>query len=399
MTIVDRPNKDALAKAVDIFLDTMRPFFVDCLGHAPGASVKTVLKQSLKGVQADNFARNLRTCTDLESAIEVGYFEPLVKIYWEEIFSTRFRCEKKIIHRLSKIAHARNMASHPPHLHDLEEEYTRGSLCHIAFVLGKIRAWEERQAVVRLRESLGGVAGPTEAELTARSEADERVRGADAARFAAENRAHISEKAARKAQERNKSNEAARIRVEDHAKAAEAAMQKAEKVAKRNDVARQEAEGRALKAEAAQRDAERQVQSHFVAMQNAEQRAQRAESALMQLEKLNSGLKAQLERKRVDSPQFLKGQPADRRSPKYEVWLIGEILSGRISRTELSQLAEDTRTNGLLLYYVQAASSDMSSAAWKNYVVRRQEALLRKSSFAARQTGTRHYHGLQVVAQ
>ena len=32
MPIVNRRNKEALTRAIDIFLDRMRPFFIDCLG-------------------------------------------------------------------------------------------------------------------------------------------------------------------------------------------------------------------------------------------------------------------------------------------------------------------------------------------------------------------------------
>ena len=253
MPIVNRPNKEALTRAIDIFLDRMRPFFIDCLGLAPGATVQIVLEKSLKNGQAENFAKNLRSSGDLESAIEVSFFETLASTYWEDIFSTRFGGEKKILLRFRKITWARNEASHPPHLRDLDEEFTRGSLVHIAYVLRKIRAREEQQEVVRIRDGLEAStwSGP-EAERVSRLEAEQKAKEADAARIAAEKRARIAEAAHIKTQEQRKADQTIRKRVEERACAAEAARLEAEGLSQGREVARLEAVRRAQIAKTAQ---------------------------------------------------------------------------------------------------------------------------------------------------
>ena len=384
MPIVDRPNKEALIRAVDIFLDTMRPLFIDCLHLAPGATVKVVLERSLKGGQADSLEKNLRKGTDMESAIEVSFFETLARVYWEDIFSKQFNGDIKILRRFRKITVARNESSHPTHLQDLDEDFTRGSLCHIAYVLGKIRAWDEQQAVVRLREGLGGsTRASTESDRDARKKAEKRAQEADAARSDAEIRARIAEAALKQSLEQAQSSEIARIQFEELAYEAEADKLEAEELAQGREHARREAEKQATRAEAAQLEAEIKARAAVADLRELKLRAKDTQSQLRLAENRKAASVAPSHGANSAIRTNGKSLPLARKSPQYEFWLIGEIMSGKISRTKLSHYAGDTRIDGRLVHYVQAASSDMSPEAWDNYLARRHETLIRRCRVGA----------------
>ncbi|MDE0076502.1 MAG: hypothetical protein OXO50_03225 [Caldilineaceae bacterium] len=376
MPIVDRPNKEALLKALDIFLDRMRPFFCECLRHAPGATVQSALERSLKGNQSTNFARNLHFHADLQSAIEVSYFETITETYWEEIFSSRFGGDRKIVQKFRKIGEARNRASHPPHLRDLDDEFTQGSLCHIAYVLGSIGASEEREAVSRLREGIGGAAISTsEADSAARVVMERRVQEADAAVLAAEERARVAEAKSREAHEQTKAVEISRVLMKERAFAAEAAKQSAKALAQRSESARQEAERRALVAETGQLRAEEQMLAMTEELQEMEKRLKENEATLRRVQTQEAPSEADFEAKGDVIRPDRDRRPPVRNTPLYVNWLIRVILSGKISRSQLCQIAGDSRIDGRLMHYVQAASSGMSQMAWNNYVAKRSERL------------------------
>ena len=153
MAIVDRPNKDALSKAIDIFRDAMRPFLLRGLRRVPGSDPESVIRRSLPPHQADTFAQALRQGNDLASAIDMNFFPSLVQKNWREVFSTEFRDERTIQNELWLIAEARNQVSHPG-TQDLDPEYTRAHLYHIADALARINAPEQRRAVEGIRDGL-----------------------------------------------------------------------------------------------------------------------------------------------------------------------------------------------------------------------------------------------------
>lgn len=253
MAVVDRPNKEALLKALDILLDTMRPVFVECLDLAPGETAKDSLERSLRGDQSMSFARNLQLCSDLESAIEVSFFATIAECYWDDSFSARFGGDRKVLQKLRKIKEARNRASHPNHLRDLDDEFTQGSLCHIAYLLESIRAREEHKTVSRLREELGDPAKSfSGAENPAVKELEAKLKEANLGKLAAENRARILEEFTTKAHERTRAAEIALAHEQRKTSASEAARQRAEDLAQKSEYAREAAENRAIAAEAGQ---------------------------------------------------------------------------------------------------------------------------------------------------
>ena len=159
MVTVDRPNKDALSKAIDIFRDAIRPFVIRNLRRLRGATVEDAVRRSLSPHQADAFGRDLRQAGDLASAIDVNFVPPLVQRNWREVFSAAFDDERTIQNQLWMISEARNQVSHPG-AQDLDAEYTRARLYDVADVLGRINAPEQKRAVEDIRSRLVTTASP-----------------------------------------------------------------------------------------------------------------------------------------------------------------------------------------------------------------------------------------------
>ena len=155
MTTTLRPNRNALSEAIDIFRDAMRPFLLRCFRRIPGTTVEAAIRQSLPTKQAENFDTALAPNNNLESALDVNFFPPLISNYtnWREVFSAEFNGDKTIQNELWLITEARNQVAHPS-TQDLDGEYTRTHLFHIADVLGRINAPEQKQAVEVIRSQL-----------------------------------------------------------------------------------------------------------------------------------------------------------------------------------------------------------------------------------------------------
>ena len=156
MTTIERPNKDALSRAIDIYRDSMRPFVLRTLRRIPNSNVETIIQRSLHDRQAGSFRDALAAGNDLESALDANYFPVLVSNHynWRDAFSLAFNGDKTVQNELWLITEARNLVAHPGN-QDLEEEYTRTHLYHIADVLGKINEPELKRQVEDLRSGLG----------------------------------------------------------------------------------------------------------------------------------------------------------------------------------------------------------------------------------------------------
>lgn len=152
MNTIERPNRDVLNKALDTFRDAMRPFIVTALKRVRGKIVENAIYDALSFHQADEFERRLQmNGGNVEAAIDIGYFPNLVRRNWKrEVFGDQFTTDMTVQDKLRIIAQARNHVSHPD-TEDLESEYTRVVLYHIAEVLGKINAPEAKSSVETLR--------------------------------------------------------------------------------------------------------------------------------------------------------------------------------------------------------------------------------------------------------
>lgn len=155
MNTINRPNRDALQKVLDIYRDAMRPFLVRCLRQVKGSNVEEVISRSLGNRRADEFARALaRSSGSVESAIDINDFPTLVSKNWRhETFETRLKGDKTFQNQLWLITDARNQAAHPG-TQDLDDDYTRTHLFLIANVLEKIGASDGNQVVQSIRNEL-----------------------------------------------------------------------------------------------------------------------------------------------------------------------------------------------------------------------------------------------------
>ncbi|MCY3901550.1 MAG: hypothetical protein OXF76_00190 [Caldilineaceae bacterium] len=426
MTIVERPNKEALSRAIDIFRDDMRTFLVESLGHVPARNVEIAIREGLRNGHADSFGRNRSKGGDLESAIDETFFVPLARCYWDDVFRQRFKGNEKCLDRLYRIVEARHRVSHPPYRRDFDREYTVGKLCLIARFLGDIGAWDSQRAVANIRIWLEDSNPDAEQDAAIIKALEEKSLAEAAARKETECRAQAAEATVCQFTDELKEEVAARKDAEELAEQTEACLTKTESdldvmkgKLKKEEFARKEVEQRAQAAEASICQAIDELKREVAARREAEDRAQQEargrllaeqtvlalQTDLEQSEKKLASVRSELKRAKEqprDSEKAkqeniafaqhdLNGEPFDPRTAQYELWLIDEILSGRLDRAALRQLAGDNRLSGRLAYFVQAASSEMDGAQWQGYVAGRQKALLRNgkgmTSIASRQRG------------
>ena len=158
MTTVSRPNREALDDALNIFRDAMRPFIVRHLRRVPGATVEEAIKRSLPDRKSVHFEQNLgNRAGDITASIDVNDFPHLVQRNWRETFATPFGNANTITPALWLIADGRNQTAHPG-TSDLEIEYVRTQLFHIADLLERINAPGQAEAVSEIRNNLTATA-------------------------------------------------------------------------------------------------------------------------------------------------------------------------------------------------------------------------------------------------
>ena len=156
--MMERPNRDALNRAVDIFRDVMRPFIVRHMRDAFEDGAEEKIRGSLSGVRADEFMWSRRRGESVEDAIDVNDFPHIVRENWAKVFRSAFDGERAVQSTLGQIVDARNNAAHPG-TEDVDLEYVRNRLYNVAEVLGRIGAEDERRAVEGIRDELVGRAG------------------------------------------------------------------------------------------------------------------------------------------------------------------------------------------------------------------------------------------------
>ena len=160
MSAVERPNRNALQQALDIFRDAMRPFIVHSLKSVPGWQVDELILDALNPNQAAQVQQNLRS-GDIQAAIDIGDFPPIINRNWREAFGQRFSNDRSVQNKIWLIKESRDRVAHPG-LQDLDTEYTRAHLYYIADVLGVINQPSQRQAVETIRDQLLARDGPAD---------------------------------------------------------------------------------------------------------------------------------------------------------------------------------------------------------------------------------------------
>ena len=154
-TMKERPNRDALNRAVDIFRDAMRQFIVLHMMEVHDARVEDAILESLQGRRRDEVKWSLQQGKNIEDSIDVNDFPHIVNKdeNWGGVFLSAFKGERAMKSTLGQIADARNKAVHPGP-EDLSLEYVKSRLHDIADVLGRIDAPDEKQAVEDIGDKL-----------------------------------------------------------------------------------------------------------------------------------------------------------------------------------------------------------------------------------------------------
>ena len=154
-TTIDRPNRDALQRALDIYRDAMRPFIVRSLRRVQGARVEDTISSLLNDYQKEQFQDNLsNNHADIEAAIDINDFPVLLSRGWREAFQGAFPSGDRSVQNAAwQITEARNSVSHPG-TRDLDAEFVRSRLFDIADTLGRINAQQQKAEVERIRDEL-----------------------------------------------------------------------------------------------------------------------------------------------------------------------------------------------------------------------------------------------------
>ena len=152
-TMKDRPNRDALDRAVSIFRDAMRPFIVRNMGLVPGGWVENTIQSSLNDEARERFRRLLAKGEGVEGAIDISDIPHIVSRRWREVFDIAFGGDSTVQNTLWRIVKARNLAAHVGQ-GDMEPKSVMHHLDDIADMLGRINALDEKRAVKEIRDGL-----------------------------------------------------------------------------------------------------------------------------------------------------------------------------------------------------------------------------------------------------
>ena len=155
MNVIERPNRDILNKALDIYRDAMRVFITRSLKRVKGKTLEDAISDALPVRKANDFQSFLQTNSgSIEAAIDIGDFPSLISKNWkQEVLGAQLTGDMTVQDKLRIIAQARNYAAHPS-TEDLDIEYTRVRLSLIAEVLDTINAPDQKIVVEGLRDEL-----------------------------------------------------------------------------------------------------------------------------------------------------------------------------------------------------------------------------------------------------
>ena len=155
MSMIDRPNSEAIFRAVNVYVDCMRPFILRCLSQTYGASqVQEAIVASLNERQVENFAIDLqKNDGNVTVTLDVNHFRPIIETHWDAIFAEQFGYDSTIPGTVGWITGARNDADHPGTV-DISDDDTRAHLNNALKILRRINASEGVQAVEEISRYL-----------------------------------------------------------------------------------------------------------------------------------------------------------------------------------------------------------------------------------------------------
>jgi len=154
----ERPNRDALNRAVDVFRDAMRAFIVGHMRRAYGDGAEEAIRSSLNDAAGKAFQRLRRRGEGIEGAIDLNTVPYIINHHWKGVFGSAFEYDRSSLNLIRVIVDARNESSHPGGK-DLRVQYVESRLADVAEVLGRIGAEEGKQEVEGIRDALVGDAG------------------------------------------------------------------------------------------------------------------------------------------------------------------------------------------------------------------------------------------------
>ena len=158
------PNKDALAKAIDVFRTAMRPFATRELRRVPGGRLEAVVAASLNDRRRAEFERAVQRGASVEDAIDVNDFPHLVQRNWRDAFAAPLADDRTVQNALWLIQDARNRVAHPAR-RDMETGYVQTRALLIAETLGKINCPDEKREVESIAARLAAPAALSAAGL------------------------------------------------------------------------------------------------------------------------------------------------------------------------------------------------------------------------------------------
>ena len=154
MAIVERPNQEALSRAINLYLDAFRPSLTRNLKQVSAKTLEDAILQSLPRDKAEHFAQHLPETVDPESSIEVGHIEFILSHYWNEAFALPLRNRDSVFVKVRCVSVARNQVSHPAYRRDLDRMETLKYLDALVYLLRAVGASEEREAVANIKAGL-----------------------------------------------------------------------------------------------------------------------------------------------------------------------------------------------------------------------------------------------------
>ncbi len=157
-SVTERPNRDALNRAIDIYRDAMRPFITRNLRRVRGGSVEDHLCAALPRKDAQIRADLSPDRSNFDDLFDVNDFARIVSHFWRACFSQAFAHPQGVESVLNIVAEARNKAAHPG-TEDVSAGSAEGGLEQIVEALNRINALEQRDRVQLILDTLR--AGPT----------------------------------------------------------------------------------------------------------------------------------------------------------------------------------------------------------------------------------------------
>ena len=153
MTIIERPNKNAVTDATDIYRDAMRPFTLRNLKRIRGMDARAAIRNALSDSQLAQFDQNIQNGRSIEDAIDVSDIARIIRRYWRDAFRDSLPQGTDLRDSLSRITEIRNEASHPES-EDIETKRAIDVLDDISEVLRLANAPDEAARVESIRDGL-----------------------------------------------------------------------------------------------------------------------------------------------------------------------------------------------------------------------------------------------------